>query len=199
MTHIPGARLLTKGSATKEAVLAAKSPQILHIASHGMFLPDQVLPLPRDGEIPQQLANDGEFDNPLLRSVLALAGFNPGKNQYGGALTALEMSGVDLFETEMVVLSACQTGVGDTRNGEGVYGLRRASVLAGSRTQVMSLWDVADKPTQTLMAEFYRQLFQSIPRVDAMRSSRLMLLRSDNTSHPFYWSAFILSGQWEAI
>jgi len=99
-----------------------------------------------------------------------------------------------------VVLSACNTGVGEVKTGEGVYGLRRALVLAGSETQVLSLWPVSDTGTRDLMIEYYRRLQQGEGRTDALRQAQLKLLRrgvvrGQDFSHPYYWASFIQSGQ----
>ncbi len=116
----PQAQLLKQAAATEAAVKAANSPKILHLATHGFFLTDS-----GNKDIPE---------NPLLRSGLALAGFNQrqsGSDVDDGVLTALEVTGMNLSNTELVVLSACDTGRGEVVNGEGVYGLRRAFTLAG--------------------------------------------------------------------
>ena len=92
----------------------------------------------------------------MLRSGLAFSGFN--MRQGGGddgVLTALEITGMDLQGTQLVVLSACETGLGDVQSGEGVYGLRRAFTLAGAQSQVMSLWRVDDEATKDLMVNYY--------------------------------------------
>ena len=99
----------------------------------------------------------------------------------------------------MVVLSACETGVGDARNGEGVYGLRRALVLAGSESQVMSLWQVSDSATRDLMIAFYQRLRSGEGRADALRNVQLALLRRRDRAHPFYWASFIQSGDWRKV
>jgi CHAT domain-containing protein len=94
------------------------------------------------------------------------------------------------------VLSACDTGVGEVKNGEGVQGLRRALVLAGSESQVMSLWPVPDQATKDLMTPYYRALRQGRGRSEGLRQVQLGMLRSKNRRHPFYWAAFIQSGEW---
>ena len=132
------------------------------------------------------------IDNPLLRSGLALAGANA-RGSTEGVLTALEASGLDLFGTKLVVLSACETGVGEAQS-DGVYGLRRALVMAGAETEVMSLWKVADQPTRDLMAAYYRRLEVGEGRGEALRQVQLAMLRDPKTSHPFYWASFIVSG-----
>ncbi len=141
-----------------------------------------------------------------------------------GVLTALEAAGLDLRGMQLLVLSACETGLGEVRQGEGVYGLRRALVLAGAETQVMSLWKVSDAATAALMGEFYRRLGRGESRMAALRAARLGLLRgelrpqSEETrraiglspgkpaakrpakwQHPYYWAAFVISGDWSSI
>jgi CHAT domain-containing protein len=161
------------------------------------------------------------MENPLLRSGLALEGANRRQEAGGedGILTALEVAGLDLWGTKLVVLSACETGVGEVRNGEGVYGLRRALVLAGSESQVMSLWQVADEATRDLMVSYYKRLIAGEGRTKALRAVQLEMLRGGQQeqagnnrgmklkrpgkkvsySHPFFWAAFIQSGDWRAM
>jgi CHAT domain-containing protein len=99
-----------------------------------------------------------------------------------------------------VVLSACDTGLGDTRNGEGVYGLRRALVLAGSESQVMSLWQVSDVATRELMIAYYQRLRSHEGRAEGLRNVQLAMLRGQgNRVHPFYWASFIESGDWRRL
>jgi CHAT domain-containing protein len=98
-----------------------------------------------------------------------------------------------LLATDPVVLSACETGLGEVRTGEGVFGLRRAFVLAGARTLVMSLWKVPDAQTQELMEDFYRRILAGQPRADALRQAQLAL-RAKHPD-PFYWGAFICQGE----
>ena len=116
-----------------------------------------------------------------------------------GILTALEAAGLDLHGTKLVVLSACETGIGEVQNGEGVYGLRRALVLAGAESELMSLWKVDDEATRDLMIEFYKQLMSGKSRATALREVQLKLLRMERYEHPFFWAAFILSGDWGPI
>lgn len=136
-------------------------------------------------------------DNPLLRSGLALAGANQGRSgDDDGVLTALEASALDLWGTKLVVLSACDTGVGEVKNGDGVYGLRRALFLAGTESQLMSLWPVSDRSTRDLMIRYYEALVQDVGRGEALRRVQLQMLRSKVHSHPYYWASFILTGEW---
>jgi hypothetical protein len=113
-----------------------------------------------------------------------------------GILTALEATGLNLWGTKLVTLSACDTGVGEVRIGEGVYGLRRAFVLAGSESLVMSLWPVSDYVTRELMAGYYKNLKQGMGRGESLRQVQLNLLRRKDRQHPFYWASFIQSGEW---
>jgi CHAT domain len=101
-----------------------------------------------------------------------------------------------LWGTRLVVLSACDTGIGEVRNGEGVYGLRRSLVLAGSETQVMSLWPVLDRETRSLMVGYYRRLLRGEGRGEGLRQIQLELLKDEKQSHPYYWASFIQVGEW---
>src|SRR5262249_10109780 len=129
-----------------------------------------------------------------------LAGFN--RRQSGsddGVLTALEVAALDLYGTRLVVLSTCDSGVGQTRSGEGVYGLRRALVMAGSETQVMSLWQVDTGRTRELMQGYYRKLQDGRGRSEAMREVQLAMLADPATAHPNLWASFIVSGEWRTL
>jgi CHAT domain-containing protein/Tfp pilus assembly protein PilF len=139
-----------------------------------------------------------QIKDPLLRSGLALAGANHGKSgDEDGVLTALEAASLDLSGTKLVVLSACDTGVGEVKNGEGVQGLRRALVLAGSESQVISLWPVSDEATKDLMIPYYKALQQGEGRSEGLRQVQLRMIRGrKDLRHPFYWAAFIQSGEW---
>jgi CHAT domain-containing protein len=135
----------------------------------------------------------------LLRSGLALAGVNTWL-QHGqlpaeaedGLLTAEDVSGMDLLDTELVVLSACETGLGEVRTGEGIFGLQRAFILAGARTLVMSLWKVDDEATRLLMEEFYRRVLAGQGRADAVREAQLAVRAK--YPDPYYWGAFVCLG-----
>jgi CHAT domain-containing protein len=183
-----------------------RSPRILHLATHGFFLPDQPRepgqdrfglgfePMGETRRLPGPLP-----ENPMLRSGLALAGANtwlkagkPPEEAEDGLLTAEDVSGLDLLATELVVLSACETGLGQVHVGEGVFGLRRAFVLAGAKTLVMSLWKVPDDATRELMEEFYRRILAGEGRADALRAAQLGL--KAKYPDPYYWGAFICQG-----
>jgi CHAT domain-containing protein len=128
---------------------------------------------------------------------VALAGANlPGEAHGDGILTALEAAGLDLWGTSLVTLSACDTGVGEIRTGEGVYGLRRAFFLAGSETLVMSLWPVSDAVTREVMTAYYGGLKDGLGRGDALRRAQLAMLARKSRQHPFYWASFIQAGEW---
>jgi CHAT domain-containing protein len=178
----PDARVLRGRLATKQALKQVDAPSILHIATHGFFLP----------------ATPGAgAGNPLLRSGLALAGANHGSaGGADGIFTALEASGLNLWGSRLVTLSACDTGLGEIRNAEGVFGLRRAFVLAGAETLVMSLWPVSDYVTRQTMTAFYGGLKKGLGRGQALRQAQLAILRSKGRAHPFYWASFIESGEW---
>ncbi|MBX9719959.1 MAG: CHAT domain-containing protein, partial [Candidatus Obscuribacterales bacterium] len=139
--------------------------------------------------------------NPLLRSGLVLAGANFGHSgpKQDGILTALEVSGLDLWGTQLVTLSACESGLGELSSSEGVYGLRRAFIIAGAESEVISLWSVSDLATAMLMTEFYKRLNAGDGRAASLRQAQLNLLKLNATSHPHYWAAFIPLGNWKPL
>jgi CHAT domain-containing protein/Tfp pilus assembly protein PilF len=222
---IPKASVLRRGEATETALKQASGPHILHIATHGFFLNYHEAPS-AEGDSPRAVSSGtarlayaphanllpateplsdlrlskfvAQVKDPLLRSGLALAGANHGKSgDDDGVLTALEAAYLDLSGTKLVVLSACDTGVGEVKNGEGVQGLRRALVLAGSESQVISLWPVSDEATKDLMIHYYKALQQGKGRSEGLRQVQLRMLRGHkDRRHPFYWAAFIQSGEW---
>jgi tetratricopeptide (TPR) repeat protein len=179
------------------------SPRILHLATHGFFLENQVDEPPEARGL-GLIGGEGRLlgplpENPLLRAGLALAGANtwleggtPPEEAEDGLLTAEDVSGLDLLTTELVVLSACQTGLGEVKTGEGVFGLQRAFTLAGARTLVMSLWSVPDEPTRELMEDFYQRILAGERRADALQGAQRKL--RDKYPHPFFWGAFICQG-----
>jgi CHAT domain-containing protein len=181
------------------------SPRILHLATHGFFLQDQKHdPNQELGGLRARDEGLGRLsgplpENPLLRAGLVLAGVNSWHatgyahpDAEDGLLTAEDVSGMNLLSTELVVLSACETGLGEIRTGEGVFGLQRAFVLAGAKTLIMSLWKVPDEPTGELMEDFYQRLLAGRGRADALRQSQLAL--KAKYPEPFYWGAFICQG-----
>jgi CHAT domain-containing protein len=191
---------------------ACRSPRILHLATHGFFLPDQRRAPDGEGwgldldvkdfagppDKPGRLSGP-IMENPMLRSGLALAGANtwlkagtaPDEAE-DGLLTAEDVTGLDLLATELVVLSACETGLGQFHVCEGVFGLRRAFVLAGARTLVMKLWKVPDESTRELMENFYSRLSAGEGRAEALRQAQLAM--KARYSSPFHWGAFICQG-----
>jgi CHAT domain-containing protein/Tfp pilus assembly protein PilF len=201
----PQARILTGRQATKEALMVVEAPSILHIATHGFFLQDSPVHPQSDSansrsNPPGAAAGNLKIENPLLRSGLALTGAN--LNRRGpddGILTALEASGLNLWGTNLVTLSACETGVGEVRNGEGVYGLRRAFFLAGTESLVMSLWSVSDRATRDMMTSYYTGLKQGMGRGQALRQAKLAMLQRKDRQHPYYWASFIQSGEWATL
>ncbi len=207
----PDATVLTRGQATEAAIKAADRPAILHIATHGFFLDElahvqsaddkqqtRIVRIKRVGANSNSENDSAKLINPLLRSGLGLAGANTGSSKDGndGILTALEAAGLDLWGTKLVVLSACDTGVGKVVSGDGVYGLRRALVLAGSESQMISLWPVSDRGTRDLMIDYYERLRAGAGRSEALRQAQLKMLRDPGKRHPFYWASFIQSGEW---
>jgi CHAT domain-containing protein len=188
----PEARVLTGEQASESALQQLNAPRILHIATHGFFLQDTS----QNAAGNASTATAGP-ENPLLRSGLALSGANRVKDGKGeGILTALEASNLNLWGTKLVTLSACDTGVGEVKNGEGVYGLRRSFFLAGAESLVMSLWPVSDRVTREMMSNYYSGLKHGLGRGEALRQAELAMLRHKGRQHPFYWASFIQSGEW---
>ncbi|MFH1051794.1 MAG: CHAT domain-containing tetratricopeptide repeat protein [bacterium] len=174
-------------------VKEVKSPKILHIATHGYFAPD----VETSGAV---LGVEGgiAIENPLLRSMLFFAGVENSKDDSSvttcdGKLTAYEAMDLNLDNTEVVVMSACETGLGEVKNGEGVYGLQRAFQVAGARSLIMSLWTVSDEATQVLMTTFYIKLLNGMDKRRAFRETQLDL----KTVYPefYYWGAFVMVGE----
>jgi CHAT domain-containing protein/Tfp pilus assembly protein PilF len=198
----PDAQVLTGKEASKAALNKVEAPSILHIATHGFFLQDAVSNADqasaKAGASGKRSVNASPaIENPLLRSGLALSGANLNRESSNdGILTALEASSLNLWGTKLVVLSACDTGVGEVRTGEGVYGLRRAFFLAGTESLVMSLWPVSDYVTRELMTEYYSGLKKGLGRGEALRQAQLTTLKRKGRQHPFYWASFIQSGEW---
>ncbi len=208
---LKGVRVLTHAAASEQRIKQVRAPRILHVATHGFFLDGVRAAPPADAAASRLLVHDASaplaagpvagaeyIPHPLLRSGLGLAGANARNGGKGedGILTALEVAGLNLWGTKLVVLSACDTGVGEATTGEGVFGLRRALVLAGSETQMMSLWPVSDAGTRDLMIAYYRGLTSGRSRSDALREVQLAMLRDPARRHPYYWASFIESGAW---
>ncbi|MGI9107557.1 MAG: tetratricopeptide repeat protein [Pyrinomonadaceae bacterium] len=223
---LPEVKVLTGEQATEAALKQVSGPRVLHVATHGFFLPDQKQEAAEGTRGLGLAVGEGQrtaprIENPLLRSGLALAGANARQSADGedGVLTALEAAGLNLWGTKLVVLSACETGVGRVSNGNGVYGLRRALVLAGSESQMMSLWQVSDEATRDLMISYYKCLMAGEGRTEALRQVQLEMIKnkgqvtsgrslqlgekasseSADHSHPYFWAAFIQSGDWRSM
>jgi CHAT domain-containing protein/Tfp pilus assembly protein PilF len=181
-------------AATEAVIKSLKGPSIVHIATHGYFQPD----------VEQSAAGihqENAKDNPLLRSGLILAGASPTlkgealpnlESNDNGVLTAYEAMNLSLDGTDLIVLSACETGLGDVRAGEGVYGLQRAFLVAGAKAMVMSLWKVDDAATQALMTNFYTNLAKGGNKAKAFKAAQLQLMTK--YKDPYYWGAFVMVG-----
>jgi len=184
---LPEATVVEGVAATEAAIKEVERPEILHLATHGFFLSNAT-------------TQTASIENPLLRSGLALAGFNSrdeSPNDSDGVLTALEVAALNLRGTELVVLSACETGLGDVANGDGVYGLRRAFTIAGAESQLMSLWKVSDYHTKEMMIGYYQKLKEGRGRSEAMRDIQLEML--NKYEYPYYWGSFIPAGNWQPM
>ncbi len=210
-------KVYTQNEATEKNISQIDSPKILHIATHGYFLdtPQKEYSETRGVTFKYKTSNPAmklnsqpilgfnqnldsnplpnkKLTNPLVYSGLALAGANNPGDQ--GILTALEVLGLNLRGTDLVVLSACETGVGEIRQGEGVYSLQRAFQEAGAKSVLATLWKVDDKATQLFMEKFYKRYMQGMSAQRAVRDTQLDFINSKRYSHPYYWSSFVMIG-----
>lgn len=184
-----------------KALSSSQSPKVIHISTHGFYFPEP----PYDPmQIAQVMLMGGQqknyrlSENLLMRSGLAFTGANhvwkggdPPKDTDDGILTALEVAQMNLSNTELVVLSACKTGLGDPYGSEGVYGLQRAFRLAGVKTMIVSLWDISDKKTPDLMIDFYTRWASGLSMKDSFMQAQ-MELRHRYPDHPEVWAGFIM-------
>lgn len=190
--------LFLSNEATEEQIKQIVSPTILHIATHGFFLPDEDL----GDEKVLGFESEKSKQNPLLRSGLIMAGAtayakdNSIYQKQDGILNAYEASLLNLQNTELVTLSACETGLGELINGQGVYGLQRAFLTAGAKSVLMSLWVVDDAATQELMTVFYGDWLQNYPTTNKRASLRkAQLAIKQKYPNPYYWGAFVMIGK----
>jgi tetratricopeptide (TPR) repeat protein len=200
--------------ASEAMVKAVKNPRVLVLATHGYFLPAQQAEHKDrasfdmdDGQRSAALFDQkGQaIENPLLRCGLLFAGCNKRTEaktgEDDGILTGLEIVGMNLSGCELVVLSACETGLGDVRSGEGVAGLRQAFQLAGAKGVLASLWNVPDQETAFLMSAFYDETASGRSQAAALRQAQLQRIearrRQFAAAHPFYWAAFSLTSRGE--
>jgi CHAT domain-containing protein/Tfp pilus assembly protein PilF len=194
----------TQAQALEGRVKQVRSPRVLHIATHGFFLEDKIsTPNKRVG------TDEGQHvmsEDPMLRSGLFLAGADHVLNGSAsatdlddGVLSSYEVTQLNLQGTELVVLSACETGLGETLNGEGVFGLRRALQEAGAGSVLMSMWSVPDQETRELMELFYTHWLNGEEKHAALRSAELeereQVKKRYGRDLPYYWGAFKLVGQ----
>ncbi|HEU4411144.1 MAG TPA: CHAT domain-containing tetratricopeptide repeat protein [Polyangiaceae bacterium] len=204
----PDARVLPGAAATREALVGARGPRFVLLSTHGFLerpgLPGQPAaaspppPLHERGTVLRSAlpAEGGDPERALERAGLALAGANVRPE---GLVSGRDLAGLDLGGTRLVVLSACETGLGQLQDGEGVYGLRRALAIAGAEAQVTSLWSVNDAATGELMRAYFGALRDGVGRSEALRRAQLGLLRQQRYQHPSYWAAFVPAGDWRPL
>jgi len=196
--------------ASESAMASTRSPRFLHLATHGFFLEKKTVEDIYESVVADRtllsaktnLSGTSSMENPLLRSGLVLAGANvalqnPGMSE--GIITAEKVAGYDLQGTEMVVLSACETGLGKQAYSEGTYGLQRAFIQAGARSLVMSMWQVPDLETRELMVSLYENITQGTSRCESLRQAMLHEMKVTRERHgkayPFYWGSFVFVGE----
>jgi CHAT domain-containing protein/tetratricopeptide (TPR) repeat protein len=182
--------------ATEGNIKEASGQGVVHIATHGFFAPARET---RDGSV-FGIHTENASNNPLLRSGLILAAVNEADatqtanvaSEENGVLTAYEAMNLNLTGTSLVILSACETGLGEVKSGEGVYGLQRAFQVAGAETIVMSLWKVDDDATQQLMTNFYSNWIKTGNKQTAFKEAQLQLMTK--FPDPYFWGAFVMVG-----
>lgn len=200
---VPETRL--EGQARERDVLAVRSPRALVLSTHGYFLdtPHRA-PVPGSRAAGSTSTPEGLPDHPLLRCGLIFAGANNrhkalGPGHEDGLLTGVEIVGMDLRGTDLVVLSACQTGQGEVRNGEGVASLRQAFQLAGARSVVATLWEIPERESMQMMVEFFNQLGAGKPKAEALGQAQRSLIEAlkdeAGVAHPVYWAGFTITGE----
>ena len=195
----------TEKQASETTIKKEKSPRILHIATHGFFL--EKLDIPEDKNLTRgiQFNDRGKMaiayvDNPLARSGLAFTYANQGikghKQADGsdGILTALEVIDLNLEGTELVTLSACETGVGEISVGEGVYSLNRAFQEAGAKAVLSTLWKISDEGTNLFMQKFYQRFLNQQSAQQALRETQEEFKNDKQWNDPFFWAAFVVTG-----
>lgn len=211
VAQLLSSRLISGQTATTTELLRQQGPRVLHIATHGFFVADQDSPTTDPLGVVQEQApqlqalRGGDLQ---LRSGLVFAGANqPDLDpKDDGYLTAAEAVTLNLKGTELVVLSACSTGQGEVRTGEGVYGLQRSLTVAGARTTLLSLWKVDDAATAEFMVRFYQRLKAGEGRSDALAtvqqefsSGKVKSPDGVKWTEPYYWAAWQLVGDWRPI
>ena len=173
-------KLFLGKEATENNLLHVKSPKILHLSTHGYFL------------------KNNKILNPMEKSLILLSGANESIRQKrgDGLVSGLELAGINLNGTQLVVLSACETGVGEIEKAEGISGLNKAFIKAGANHIVMSLWNVSDRATSKLMEYFYTNISKGEDYTLALNHAKRSMIKSGdkNQTHPYYWSGFIGSG-----
>ncbi|WP_372369382.1 tetratricopeptide repeat protein [Candidatus Uabimicrobium sp. HlEnr_7] len=186
--------------ASKQQILKIKSPQILHIATHGFFLESNAKSSGNDRgftnvnsttNIPALLKKNPIVENPLLKCGLAFSNANVNNE---GIMTALEVLSLNLTNTQLVVLSACETGVGSVEQGEGVYSLQRAFQQAGAGAVLSTLWILDDRATNIFMKRFYQSFLGGTAPQKSLRKTQLAFLHSQKYQHPYFWAPFTMNG-----
>ncbi|MBS1488292.1 MAG: CHAT domain-containing protein [Bacteroidetes bacterium] len=180
-----------KEKATENTFKKIKDERVIHVATHGFFIEES------DEDIPVVLQKRENMNNPLLHSGLVLKNTaqhtKDTPSDEDGILTAYEIKNLNLDKTSLVVLSACETGSGQVRNGEGVYGLQRSFLISGVKNVLMSLWKVDDQATQELMILFYQNFLNGNNTAQALRLAQNELIKKYPS--PYFWGSFVLIGK----
>ncbi|MDR2701176.1 MAG: CHAT domain-containing protein [Spirochaetaceae bacterium] len=177
--------------------LNGKKTVVIHLATHGFFNKDIEKNYEEQARLQQSGQGPKVFENSLRRSGLVLAGANtwkqnPVEGAENGILLADEVAGMNLLGADLIVLSACETALGEVNNSEGVFGLQRAFKLAGAQTLIMSLWKVDDEATSILISEFYRNWLSGKSKQDTFKEAQRKVRSNSRYASPFYWAAFVM-------
>lgn len=192
---IPRSQLLAEGEATEERVKKIHSPALLHIVGHGIVRGNEDCKAAPASPGCAVAGLDPASRAMSLSAIVLEEAYGRGRgSREDGWLTALELQALDLHGTALLVLSQCQMAGGAASTGDGVYGMRRAAAIAGARTFVAPLWNVADAPERKLMERFYAELGMGRSRAEALRLAELELLRNPETRSFLYWAPVILTG-----
>jgi CHAT domain-containing protein len=208
------ARAITGPKADKRALTSLSSPSLLLLFTHGRFgkgwqqasCPARPVALsiwrsPKQGPESVSAVAPIPVEQAPAHAQLALAGFNRAPDDPNSVLSGLDAGSLNLLGTRLVILSACETGLGGVEVGDGVYGLQRGFMLAGAQSIAMSLWRVPDRETRHLMIAFVQELLSPtpVPRSVALANAQKIVRGMPGLAHPYFWGGFVMAGEWRPL